>query len=127
MGATLFCGLLVAAVAWFPTSAGVADASGGGTIQAACGPVPAGFARCLLLEVKNTQAARPLVGSAPSGFLPADLQSAYNLPSAGAGRGQTVAIVDAYDDPSAEADLGAYRAQFGIAPCTSTNGCFRKV
>jgi hypothetical protein len=38
-----------------------------------------------------------------------------------------VAIVDAYDDPHAEADLATYRAQFGIAPCTTANGCFRKV
>lgn len=63
----------------------------------------------------------------PSGFGPSDLQSAYNLPSASAGSGQTVAIVDAYDDVTAESDLGVYRAQFGLAPCTTANGCFRKV
>jgi hypothetical protein len=38
-----------------------------------------------------------------------------------------VAIVDAYDDPNAESDLGTYRAQFGIPPCTTANRCFRKV
>jgi subtilase family serine protease len=38
-----------------------------------------------------------------------------------------VAIVDAYDDPTAEADLGVYRAQFGLPPCTTANGCVRKV
>jgi subtilase family serine protease len=38
-----------------------------------------------------------------------------------------VAIVDAFDDPNAEADLGVYRAQFGIAACTTANGCFAKV
>jgi subtilase family serine protease len=65
--------------------------------------------------------------STPSGFFPADLQSAYKLPSSTAGAGQTVAIVDAYDDPSAEADLGVYRAQFGLPACTTANGCFRKV
>src|ERR1700742_2844591 len=63
----------------------------------------------------------------PSGYFPADLQSAYKLPSSTAGAGQTVAIVDAYDDPSAEADLGVYRAQFGLPACTTANGCFRKV
>ena len=41
--------------------------------------------------------------------------------------GQTVAVVDAYDDPSAEADLGAYRSFFGLSTCTTANGCFRKV
>jgi subtilase family serine protease len=63
----------------------------------------------------------------PSGYFPADLRSAYSLPSTTAGSGQTVAIVDAFDDPSAEADMGVYRAQFGIAACTTANGCFRKV
>ena len=65
--------------------------------------------------------------AAPSGYGPADIQSAYNLPSATAGSGQTVAIVDAYDDPSAEADLGVYRSQYGLPACTTANGCFRKV
>ncbi|HVS47216.1 MAG TPA: peptidase S8 [Verrucomicrobiae bacterium] len=63
----------------------------------------------------------------PSGFGPSSLQSAYNLPSSTAGTGQTVAIVDAYNDPNAEADLGVYRAQYGLAACTTANGCFRKV
>jgi hypothetical protein len=61
------------------------------------------------------------------GLHPADLQSAYALPSAGAGSGQTIGIVVAYDDPSLESDLGVYRAKFGLPPCTSGNGCFTKV
>ena len=63
----------------------------------------------------------------PSGLFPADLQSAYKLPSATAGAGRTVAIVDAFDDPAAESDLGVYRSQFGLPACTTANGCFRKV
>jgi hypothetical protein len=39
----------------------------------------------------------------------------------------TVAIVDVYDMPTAEADLGAYRSYFGLPSCTTANGCFRKV
>jgi hypothetical protein len=39
----------------------------------------------------------------------------------------TVAIVDAFDLPAAEADLAVYRSQFGLPPCTTANGCFRKV
>ena len=39
----------------------------------------------------------------------------------------TVAVVDAYDLPTAEADLAAYRTQYGLSPCTTANGCFRKV
>jgi hypothetical protein len=62
----------------------------------------------------------------PAGLGPADLQSAYDLPSDAAGAGVTVAIVDAYDNPNAEADLAVYRSQFGLPPCTTTGGCFRK-
>ncbi|MER6071149.1 S53 family peptidase [Streptomyces sp. NPDC001817] len=63
----------------------------------------------------------------PSGYGPSSLQSAYNLPSATGGSGQTVAIVDAYDDPSAESDLAAYRSQYGLSACTTASGCFKKV
>ncbi len=62
----------------------------------------------------------------PSGYGPTDLASAYNLPSSG-GSGQTVAIVDAYNDPNAEKDLAVYRSQFGLPACTKANGCFRQV
>jgi hypothetical protein len=61
------------------------------------------------------------------GYDPADLRSAYDLPSESAGSGQTVAIVDAYDDPNAESDLAVYRTRYGISACTTANGCFRKV
>ena len=63
------------------------------------------------------------------GYQPADLQDAYKVTSASASRGsgQTVAIVDANDDPNAESDLAVYRAQFGLSACTTANGCFRKV
>jgi subtilase family serine protease len=61
------------------------------------------------------------------GYYPCDLQSAYSLPSSIAGAHQTVAVVDAYDDPSAETDLETYRAQFGLPACTTENHCFRKV
>ncbi|WP_329560889.1 S53 family peptidase [Kitasatospora sp. NBC_01266] len=64
-----------------------------------------------------------------SGYGPADIQSAYNLASAAAanGAGETVAIVDAQDDPNAESDLATYRSQFGLPACTSAGGCFSKV
>jgi subtilase family serine protease len=63
----------------------------------------------------------------PSGYVPSDLQSAYKLPSTTNGAGQTVAIVDAFDDPDAEADLFIYRNEFKLPVCSSLNGCFRKV
>jgi hypothetical protein len=62
------------------------------------------------------------------GFLgPQELHSAYSLPQEGGAAGQTIAIVDAYDDPSAEADLGVYSKQYGLPACTTANGCFKKV
>jgi subtilase family serine protease len=62
----------------------------------------------------------------PAGYGPSTLVAAYKLDQS-KGSGQTVAVVDAYDDPNAESDLAAYRAQYGLAPCTTANGCFKKV
>ncbi len=62
----------------------------------------------------------------PSGYGPADIRGAYALGASSSG-GRTVAIVDAYDDPNAEADLGTYRSTYGLPACTTAGGCFRKV
>lgn len=64
--------------------------------------------------------------SVPYGYGPADLAAAYGL-DPNRGTGQTVALVDAYDSPTAESDLAAYRTQYGLPACTTANGCFRKV
>jgi N-acetylneuraminic acid mutarotase len=92
-----------------------------------CGtPEPGRFA-CFALRRTDVSAARGLrAAAAPAGYGPGDLQSAYNLPPDG-GAGQTIAIVDAYDDPTAEADLAVYREQYGLPPCTAESGCFTKV
>ena len=60
-------------------------------------------------------------------YSPAYLQSAYDAPSATNGAGQTVAIVDAFDNPHVESDLAVYRSHYGLPPCTTANGCFRRV
>ena len=67
--------------------------------------------------------------TAPQPGTPAYLQQAYDLAylSQTAGAGATIAIVDAFDDPNAEADLAAYRAEFSLPACTTANGCFSKV
>ena len=83
-----------------------------------CGQARPGFARCMSLIRLGVQ---PDAG----GYGPADIISAYKLPAAK--KQQTVAIVDAFDDPNAEADLGVYRSHFGLSACTTANGCFRKV
>jgi hypothetical protein len=66
--------------------------------------------------------------SVPGGLTPQSLHAAYSLPSETAGSStQTIALVDAYNDPTAEADLGVYDTTFGLPTCTSTNGCFKKI
>ncbi len=65
------------------------------------------------------------VGTSPSGETPASIRSVYNIPSTG-GSG-IIAIVDAYDYPTAENDLNVFSSQFGLPPCTTANGCFQKV
>ncbi len=61
------------------------------------------------------------------GFSPADLQSAYGLPTGG-GAGRIVAIFGGGSDyANAESDLAVYRAQYGLPPCTAASGCFLKI
>ena len=70
-----------------------------------------GEVTCFALQRTDVKGAAGVhANAAPAGYGPSDLVSAYNLPSGTAGAGQTVAIVDAYDDPNAEADLAVYRA-----------------
>jgi subtilase family serine protease len=121
---------VAAALAALMIAAGAAGgASGSGTsvvsVTPVCGVVPLGYFRCFSLEVNGSE--QPFATGSPSGYGPADLQSAYQLPSATRGAHQTVALVDAFDDPTAESDLAQYRSFYGLPPCTTANGCFRKV
>jgi subtilase family serine protease len=69
----------------------------------------------------------PQITKGPVGLGPADIQSAYGIAGLQPAAGATVAIVDAYDDPHAEADLSTYRSTYHLPACTTANGCFRKV
>jgi subtilase family serine protease len=91
-------------------------------VPAGCAQASAGHAHCNAIQLVTGSAAP----AAPSGYGPGDIQSAYHL-GTNPGSGQTVAIVDAYDDPNAESDLRTYRSQYGLAACTTANGCFQKV
>ena len=66
---------------------------------------------------------------APQAGTPAWLQQAYDLAylSQTYGSDKTIAVVVAYDDPNAESDLATYRSTYGLAPCTTANGCFKKL
>jgi subtilase family serine protease len=95
----------------------------------ACAGVPAqGFARCHAL-IRARAGAHPSASSAfAGGYTPSNLESAYGLMSAAntIGAGRTVAIVDAYHNPTAAQDLAAYRAFFNLPTCAS-GACFRQV
>lgn len=114
-------------------------------VRPACGLPPPGHAACQALQlVPLTTAARahthptdsaqretlgPTRSPAEQGFglRPADLHAAYSLPTAAPSE-QTVAVVDAYNDPQAEADLKVYSEEFALPSCTTSEGaCFRKV
>jgi subtilase family serine protease len=91
-----------------------------------CAQAEPGRASCMS-QFRVMHASRDVRAAAqPVGLTPADVASAYRLHTAPAS-GAAVAIVDAFDDPNAEADLGVYRNHFGLPPCTTSNGCFSKV
>ena len=117
------------------------------TAQSVCAPPAPGHAGCLAqLLVPETAAARaythPLgiarrhvitaakASEGAYGLRPQDLRGAYfpgEQPDAPASEPQTIALVDAYDDPNAEADLEVYDHEFSLPSCTEANGCFKKV
>ncbi len=54
------------------------------------------------------------------GLTPELLHAAYSLPTATfPSSTQTIAVVDAFNDPTAEADLGVYDKQYGLPACTT--------
>jgi subtilase family serine protease len=118
--------LLVAAVS--STTSATATPSAGASARHGhhvCAAAPIGYAACAALVIVDSSG-KPVVTATPSAYGPADIQSAYAL-SSSAGSGKTVAIVDAYNDPTAAADLAVYRAQYGLPTCTTASGCLRKV
>jgi len=91
--------------------------------------VPGKDACMVLIRTNVAQRTQASIGpdAAPSGdgYGPSSLQSAYSLPSSTAGSGETVAVVDAYNDPDAASDLATYRSDWGLPACGS--GCFEQV
>jgi hypothetical protein len=83
--------------------------------------------------VKATPAnsARPAVTKAatlgPSnGYTPSDFATAYGINESG-GTGQTVAIVDAYNDPDINSDLQTFDSQYSLPTCSEANNCLTVV
>jgi hypothetical protein len=113
--------------------------------RAACQAPAFGEAACMTVQLIPVTAearrrnhplgiARPAVrrSSAPTpagGFLglrPQDLHTAYSLPVSAPSE-QTIALVDAYNDPTAEADLKTYDEEFHLPACTTANKCFTRI
>ena len=84
---------------------------------------PEGFARPPF-ALKGTSGG---TSSAPAGLSPQKVRHAYGFDLiSNQGAGQTIGIVDAYDDPYAESDLGKFNSMYALPVCTSSNGCFKK-
>jgi Predicted protease len=116
-----------AALALTGLAASPAAAAPAGIRNACAMPAAPHAARCFAEYVAPGAAtSAPAGASTLKPLTPAGLRSAYRLP-ANAGTGMTVGIVDAQDDPRAEADVNAFRAKYQLPACTSASGCFRKV
>lgn len=97
-----------------------------------CGvPLP-GYAGCFGLRlVAKHPASRPQIETkkpAAGSLSPGEVLRAYSLLGlAPPANKQTLALVDAYDDPTIEHDLEIFDKQYGLLPCTTANKCFTKV
>ena len=67
----------------------------------------------------------PLAGNGPGGgFTPAQIEAGYGYSSisfngtAGTGKGETIAIVDAYNDPDIQSDLNTFDSEFSLPAMT---------
>ena len=119
--------VLTALAAGSLLAAAAHGANGNANYRAVCPSPPSGYAHCHVL-VGTDANGNPNASPAPTGLSPATIKSVYNFPtSSTAGTGKTIAIVDAYDDPTAESDLNVFSSQFGLPACTTANGCFAKV
>lgn len=147
-GVTAVPGVLIALL-WLAAHAAAAPAPADSTVKPLCAVPAPGHAGCLGLRLVPASASAAPAGRAPlagaraspvrastppelhEGFpgtlFPDELASVYALPSEAAGGEPTIVLVDAFDDPTAEADLAVFDAEFGLPACTAANHCFKKV
>jgi len=108
-------------VALPPAAASTVPAGSAGSTITACPTSAPGSGRCLAEATGSGTAS-------PTGLSPAQIKSVYDWPTQStAGAGEVIAIVDARDDPTIEADLAVFDQQYGLPACTTANGCFTKV
>jgi hypothetical protein len=95
-----------------------------------CPPAKPGVASCQAVAAVPAAASAPHAQravTAPQGFprgpaggyTPADLASAYGFNPSHGGTGQTIALIDAGNDPNLSADLAAFDSRYGIAAETA--------
>lgn len=124
--------VLAAAAPPAAARATAASPRSGPPMRAACPAAQPGYYRCFTLyrpeTAVNLAIADGLTGSAsqPKGWSPRALQAAYNLPVVRSSD-QTVAVSIAFDTPKLEQYLAVYRTHYRLPPCTTANGCLRKV
>jgi len=98
-----------------------------------CAVARPGHARCYLKMLKAplgvVKRSSTCTVNESDGWSACNIQNAYKLTTLSATKGgsETVAVVDAYDDPNAEADLAFYRSTNGLPACTSASGCFQQL
>lgn len=136
-------GAVVLALVALPSPAR-ADAARSTAQELGAGARPAGcdrptgplVARCFLSvepapspPVLATATATTCTVDEATGYTPCNIQAAYGLTSLTKtdGKGVTVAVIDADDDPRAAADLTFFRSHLGLPGCTVASGCFTKV
>ncbi len=98
------------------------------------GPASPGTARCFSQVISDDKGNPEVSASLPYGYGPVQFHTAYNLPTS-TSVNQTIALVDAYDEPNMLSDLNTYSSVFGIsgmASCPISSGtpsapCFQKV
>ena len=126
-------GASAAAAAAQSRAAGHARAGAASNVRRACAVThQPGIMSCMVLirtDVRQRNAAFPRGKVVGFGYGPAQLRSAYNLPSTTAGAGQIIAVVDAYNDPRAVSDFNFYRSNWGLPACNATTqaGCLTVV
>ncbi|HEX7042039.1 MAG TPA: LamG-like jellyroll fold domain-containing protein [Patescibacteria group bacterium] len=105
-----------------------------------CNNPKSGQVSCLA-DIVTDSSGDPISSLAlPAGLGPAQFHTAYNLPCTPGGPIQqsncdtppifgpkTIAIIDAYNAPNLETDLGIYDTTYGLPQCTRDNGCLTVV
>jgi subtilase family serine protease len=100
------------------SAAAAGSANGAVHSQRVCAAAPVGYAACDARVVTDANLTPLATKTYSGGYSPPQLQAAYGL--TGMAASTPVAIVDAYANPNAAADLAVYRNQFGLGTARLT-------